>query len=191
MSVQLQQYVAELAANNPGVDVYNLAQPGTTATVRDNLNIMAFELDEALETNSNNFGGGRISLNAVVGYDFQRFLKGWSVSANANYKGAPYTGAYEIREGGTASGELIDTVPVYGASTTDLGGMVRYVRRIKKTKVTFQLDVSNLANDTEPLVRRVQTRVIAPGDAAPSEFTPTSYFIRYPRTWRFTTQFDF
>jgi len=62
---------------------------------------------------------------------------------------------------------------------------------MKDTRVTFQLNVTNLLDQSDPLIRRVRTQVIAPGSPEPTNFVTSSYFIRAPRSWSLSAKFDF
>jgi hypothetical protein len=103
---------------------------------------------------------------------------------------------YEVREGGVATGKLLDSQPIFGQSTTDVGLGLRYRTRftwLRKTSVTLQLNIRNLLDESDPIVRRINRRVIAPGAPAPTlaTSTPGSYFLRDPRSWNLSAKFDF
>ncbi len=195
MAVQLRTYIKDLQTKNPGVSVGNLtstANPGVTVTSL--LDALDQRLDNAIDSLGNNFGGGKLNANLTATYDFQKVLKGFGTTLSTRYRSGAYTGAYEIRTGGVAAGNLIQTVPRFGQSTIDYDLSLRYRTRfawIKNTRVTFQLNITNLLNQSDPIVRRVSTEVIAPGAAAPTTFRPSSYFIRTPRAWSLTSKFDF
>jgi hypothetical protein len=61
---------------------------------------------------------------------------------------------------------------------------------VKNARATFQLNIVNLLDESEPLIRRARTAVIAPG-GTPPPIDPSSYFIRTPRAWTLTSRFDF
>ncbi len=197
MAAQLRSFVADLQTKNPGVNVGALATAANpSVTVASLLDALDQRLDQSIDSLSNNFGGGKLTANLTASVDLPGRLKGWGVTASTRYKSGAYTGAYEIRTGGVASGALLGTVPLFGNSTLDYDASVRYRTRftwLRRTSVTFQLNVVNLLDETAPIVRRMRTLVIAPGAPAPAaaDLVPSSYFIRTPRAWTLTTKFDF
>jgi iron complex outermembrane recepter protein len=195
MSKQLRAFVADLQAKNPGVNVGGLTSTASpTTTVGGWLDNLDERLDNAIDSLSNNFGGGRLNANLTASYDFPGALKAWGATLSVRYRSGAYVGAYEIREGGVSGGDLVDSVQLFGDSTTDYDLGLRYRVRwkwLRATRAMFQLNVSNLLDETEPIVRRVRTQIIAPGAAAPTEFVPSSYFIRLPRSWNLSARFDF
>ncbi|MBL9185900.1 MAG: hypothetical protein JNK23_00335 [Opitutaceae bacterium] len=194
MAAQLRTYITDLQARNPGVNVGNLAtaaNPGVT--IASLLDALDQRLDNAIDTLGNNFGAGRMNANLTTTYDFQKFLKGFGATLSTRYRSGAYTGAYEIREGGVASGKLLQTVPRFGQSTLDYDLSLRYRTRVpwvKNARATFQLNIVNLLDQSDPLIRRARTAVVAPG-ATPPPIDPSSYFIRTPRAWTITSKFDF
>lgn len=167
-----------------------------TATVGSLLDALDQRLDQSIDSLSNNFGGGKLSANLTVSYDLPGRFKGFGVTVSSRYKSGAYTGAYEIRQGGVATGTLLDTVPLFGNSTLDFDGSLRYRTRftwLRRTAVTIQLNVFNLLDESDPIVRRMRTAVIAPGAPAPAaaDLIPSSYFIRTPRAWTLSSKFDF
>lgn len=197
MAAQLRTYIADLQAKNPGVNVGNLATTANpTTTIASLLDALDQRLDQSIDSLSNNFGGGKLSANLTISYDLPGRLKGFGVTGSARYKSGAYTGVYEIRQGGVATGTLLDTVPLFGNSTTDYDASLRYRTRftwLRKTSVTFQLNVFNVLDEADPIVRRMRTTVIAPGAPAPAPaaLVPSSYFIRTPRAWTLSSKFDF
>jgi iron complex outermembrane receptor protein len=197
MSIQLREYINDLGAANPGVNVGSLtiaSNPGVT--INDWLDALDQRLENNIDSLSNNFGGGRFNANFTATYDFRGRLKGVGTTVSTRYRSGAYNGAYEVREGGVSSGKLVETVPVFGQSTTDLDMSLRYrtkLRWMNNTRVTFQLNVNNVLDESDPLVRRVRTLVIAPGAAAPkkTDFVVSSYFIRLPRAWSLSANFDY
>jgi outer membrane receptor for monomeric catechols len=193
---QLRAYVADLQRKNPGINVGNLSTAADPTTIAQSLDNLDDRLDLAIDGNSNNFGGGRESFNIVASYDFQRFLKGFGTTLTTLYKSGAYTGVYEVREGGLSTGTLIDTKPLFGERTLDLGLALRYRTRfswLRNTGVTLQLNVSNLLDETDPIVRRASRSVIAPGAPAPTvaNSIASSYFLRNPRAWNLSAKFTF
>ncbi|MEO7797311.1 MAG: hypothetical protein ABIY47_06255 [Opitutaceae bacterium] len=197
MAAQLRTYIKDLQAKNPGVNVGGLtstANPGLTVnTLLDNLDSF---LDQAVDSLGNNFGAGKYSGNFTASYDFQNRLKGWGGTVSTQYKSGAYTGAYEVRTGGVSTGILQETVPVFGNSTISYDTSIRYRTRLdwlKKTALTLQLNVFNVLDKSDPVTRRINTIVIAPGGTPPSRqsYVPSSYFIRDPRRWLLTAKIDF
>jgi iron complex outermembrane receptor protein len=195
IAAQLRTYIADLQKKNPGVDVGNLtgtANPGVT--IARLVDALDQRLDQSIDSLSNNFGGGKYSANLTTTYDFPGVLKGFGTTLSTRYTSGAYTGAYEVRTGGVSTGALVETVPVFGNSTITYDAALRYRTRLawlRKTSVSFQLNVANLFDQSAPTIRRVSTIVIAPGAAAPTSFSPSSYFIRTPRTISLTTKLDF
>jgi outer membrane receptor protein involved in Fe transport len=194
MAAQLRAYIADLQAKNPGVNVSGLTSTANpTVTVGNHLDNLDQFLDNAIDTLGNNFGGGKMNANLTATYDFQKFLKGFGATLSTRYRSGAYTGAYEVRTGGVASGALLETVPRFGQSTLDFDLSLRYRTRVpwvKNARATFQLNIVNLLDESEPLIRRARTAVIAPG-GTPPPIDPSSYFIRTPRAWTLTSRFDF
>ncbi len=195
MATQLRTYITDLQAKNPGLNVGGLTTTTNLGTtVASLLDALDQRLDNAIDTLGNNFGGGKLNANLTATYDFQTIMKGWGATLSTRYRSGAYTGAYEVRAGGIASGQLIQTVPYFGQSTTDYDLSIRYRTRfawLRNTRVTFQLNIVNLLDESDPIVRRVGTVVVAPDAAAPTNPVPTSYFIRTPRSWTLTSKFDF
>jgi outer membrane receptor protein involved in Fe transport len=197
-AAQLRTYIGELQKKNPGITVGALysATDASRTTIAESLNNLDERLDLTADNNSSNFGAGKGSFNLVASYDFQRYLKGVGVTLTTVYRSGAYTGTYEVREGGAATGQLLATQPLFGQSTTDFGLGVRYRTKftwLRQTGVTWQLNVSNLLDETEPLVRRANRSIIAPGGTPPTVATSTvgSYFLRNPRAWNLSAKFDF
>jgi outer membrane receptor protein involved in Fe transport len=194
MAVQLRTYIKDLQAKNPTVNVGNLTSSANpTVTVNNLLDSLDQQLENAIDSLSNNFGGGKMNANLTATYDFQKVLKGWGTTLSTRYRSGAYTGAYEIRQGGVASGNLLQTVPRFGQSTIDYDLSLRYRTRLpwmKNTRASFQLNIVNLLDQSDPIVRRTRTAIVAPG-ATPPPAEPSSYFIRTPRAWTLTSKFDF
>jgi iron complex outermembrane receptor protein len=197
-AAQLRTYIADLQKKNPGINVGALyaANDASRTTIAESLNDFDERIDQTADNNSNNFGAGKGSFNIVASYDFQRFLKGFGVTATTVFRSGAYTGTYEVREGGVAAGKLLDTQPLFGESTTDVGLGLRYRTKLawlRKTGVTFQLNISNLLDETDPMVRRAARSIIAPGATPPTVATSIagSYFLRNPRAWTLSAKFDF
>ncbi len=199
---QVQIYLKDLQAKNPGINIgaLGLAPTSTTPvpdTISQHVTAMVSDLNNLLESNSNNFGGGKLSANLVFSYDFQERLKGWGTTFTARYNSGAYTGSYDLREGGVSSGKLLDTIPVFGPDTYNYGATLRYRTKLSwlnKTSLTVRLSVANLLNDTDPIIRRQSTDFIArPGGPSPTaaDFRTTTFFIATPRNWTLAAQFDF
>ncbi len=197
-ATQLRAYIADLQKKNPGINVGALyaANDASRTTIDESLNDFDERIDQTADANSSNFGAGKGSFNIVASYDFQRYLKGFGVTATTVFRSGAYTGTYEVREGGVAAGKLLDTQPLFGESTTDVGLGLRYRTKLawlRKTAVTFQLNISNLLDETDPMVRRAARSIIAPGATPPTVATSiaSSYFLRNPRAWTLSAKFDF
>lgn len=200
MADQLRAYVDDLQKRNPGVNVGDLSTAVDPTTIAESLNNLDERLDLATGSNSTNYGGGGYSFNIAATYDFQRYLKGFGVTVTTLYKSGAYTGTYDIREGGVATGKLLGTKPLLGDSMLDFGLGLRYRTRLawlRNTAVTFQLNVSNLLDESDPIIRRATTprRVVAPGAPAPSIPRDgsmfVSYFLREPRAWNLSAKLQF
>jgi outer membrane receptor protein involved in Fe transport len=197
MAAELRTYIKDLQAKNPSVNVGNLTSSANpTTTINSLLDALDQRLDQSIDSLSNNFGGGKLNANLTASYDLPGRLRGWGITTSTRYKSGAYTGAYEIRQGGVATGALLSTVPLFGNSTIDYDASLRYRTRfawLRKTSVTFQLNVFNLLDRSEPIIRRMRTTVVGPGDPPPTgaRLVPSSYFIRTPRSWTLTSKFDF
>ncbi len=194
MAAELRAYIRDLQTKNPAVNVGNLATAANPAvTVNSLLDYLDRELDDAIDSLGNNFGGGKMNANLTATYDFQKFLRGFGTTLSTRYRSGAYTGAYEVRTGGVASGTLLETVPRFGRSTLDFDLSLRYRTRVpwvKNARATVQLNIANLLDESGPIIRRSRAAVVAPG-ATPPPLDPSSYFIRLPRSWTLTTKFDF
>jgi len=194
MAAELGAYIRDLQTKNPAVNVGNLATAANPAvTVNSLLDYLDRELDDAIDSLGNNFGGGKMNANLTTTYDFQKFLRGFGTTLSTRYRSGAYTGAYEVRTGGVASGTLLETVPRFGRSTLDFDLNLRYRTRVpwvKNARATVQLNIANLLDESGPIIRRSRAAVVAPG-ATPPLLDPSSYFIRLPRSWTLTTKFDF
>ena len=66
---------------------------------------------------------------------------------------------------------------------------------LRQTAVTFQLNVTNLLDETEPLSRRAGKMIVAPGAPAPTILRDGSmfvqYFLRDPRAWNLSAKLQF
>lgn len=200
MAAQLRAYIDDLQKKNPGVNLGSLSTAADPTTIAESLNNLDERLDLATGSNSTNYGGGGYSFNLAATYDFQRYLKGFGATLTTLYKSGAYTGTYDIREGGVATGKLIGTKPLIGDSLLEFGLGLRFRTKLtwlRNTGVTFQLNVSNLLDETDPVIRRATTprRVVAPGAPAPSIPRDGSmfvqYFLREPRAWNLSAKFQF
>ena len=198
MAEQLRAWVDDLQKRNPGVNVGALSTAADPTTIADSLNNLDERLDLATGNNSTNYGGGGYSVNLVASYDFQQRLKGLGATATVLYKSGAFTGVYDIREGGVTTGRLLGTKPLIGESMLDVGLNLRYRTRLawlRNTGVTFQLNVTNLLDETDPLARRASRMVIAPGAPEPRIVRDGSmfvqYFLRDPRAWSLSARFQF
>jgi outer membrane receptor protein involved in Fe transport len=182
MAEQLRAYIDDLQKKNPGVNVSGLSTASDPTTIAESLNNLDERLDLATGNNSTNYGGGGYSINLAASYDFQRFLKGFGVTGTVLYKSGAYAGVYDIREGGVATGKLLGTKPLIGESMLDLGLNLRYRTRLawlRNTRVTFQLNVRNLLDETDPISRRAGRMVVAPGAPVPTILRDGSMFVQY------------
>ncbi len=198
MSEQLRAFVEDIQRRNPGVNVGGLSTAADPTTIADSLNNLDERLDLAGGNNSTTFGGGGYSLNLAATYDFQLRLKGFGVTGTFLYKSGAYAGTYDIREGGVATGKLLGTKPLVGESSLNVGLNLRYRTRLawmRNTAVTFQLNVSNLLAETEPLSRRAGKMIVAPGAPAPTILRDGSmfvqYFLRDARAWTLSARLQF
>ena len=198
MAEQLRAFVEDLQKRNPGLNVGALSSAVDPTTVADSLNNLDERLDLASGNNSTNYGGGGYSLNLAATYDFQQRLRGFGVTGTALYKSGAYAGTYDLREGGVATGKLLGTKPLIGESSLNLGLGLRYRTRmawLRQTAVTFQLNVTNLLDETGPLSRRAGKMIVAPGAPAPTILRDGSmfvqYFLRDPRAWNLSAKLQF
>lgn len=202
MAEQLRSFVGALKTANPSRDIGNLvlasappAVPNTT-TVDSYLNTLDLVLDQNIENFGNNFGGGKMQANLTATYDFDGKFKGLGATVSTRYASAAYTGPYEVRAGGLSTGALIATEPTFGNSSINWDLGLRYRTKIgpnRKTNLILQLNVFNVLDQDDPLVRRIRTIVIAPGAPAPTpdQYIPSSYYIRDPRRWQLSAGFNF
>jgi hypothetical protein len=110
-----------------------------------------------------------------------------------NYKSGSVVSSYQVIDP-AAPRVLIEEIPIYGASTIEWTGMLRYATRAswfgQRTRLSFQLNVTNLFDQHEPLVRRYNTIVVPPGATLPAPVGPTSLFLRAPRSWLLSAKLD-
>ena len=97
----------------------NKTDPADAVTIAEYLNLLDERLDLATGGNSTNYGGGGYSFNLAATYDFQQRLKGFGVTLTTLYKSGAYTGTYDVREGGVATGKLLGAKPLLG-NTVDV-----------------------------------------------------------------------
>ncbi len=190
---QLKAYIADLKAKNPGVNVGALSTTATGTTIDQNLALLDLYIDQAIDFNTNSFGSAKHRFNFNGTYDLPGRLKGWSTGIGMSYKSGSVVSSYQIINP-AAPRVLIDELPIYGASTLEWSAMLRYATRTdlfgKKTRLSWQLNVTNLFNRTDPLVRRYNTIVVAPGAPLPAPTGPTSIFFRTPRAWTLSAKLD-
>lgn len=198
MSEQLRAWVADLQRRNPGVNVGALTTGTDPTTIADSLNNLDERLDLAGGNNGVIFGGGGDSFNIAASYDFQQRLKGFGLTFTTLYKTGAFAGVYDVREGGVATGKLISTVPIKGEDTLDLGLGLRYrtkVPRTRNTWVILQLNVTNLLDEDDPVIRRYGRTTVAPGAPAPNTVRDgtvfAQYFLRDPRAWTVSAKLRF
>lgn len=198
MADQLRSYVTVLKAKNPLVNVGGLYTATDPTTVAESLDNLDARLDLVSFNNSTTFGGGGGSFNIAASYDTQRYLRGFGTTLTTLYKSGAYAGTYEVREGGVSTGKLLDTKPLMGESMLELGLNMRYRTKftwLRKTGVIFQLNVSNLLDASDPIIRRASKQYIAP-DAPPPTIPRdgsvyVAYFLRDGRAWNLSAKFNF
>lgn len=193
---QLGDYLAELQAKNPSVNVAGLTQGAAgDLTIGENLALIDVGIEELIDTNSNPFGSSKHRFNFNVGYDLPGRLNGWSVGAGVNYRAGSVVGSYQVIDPARPR-DIIEEVPIFGSSVTDWSANLRYTTRARffgrDTRMTFQLNATNLFRSSpELLVRRYATIVVRPGAALPAPANPTSSFILSPRTLSGSVRFSF
>lgn len=193
---QLGDYLADLQAQNPSVNVAGLTQGGPDdLTIGGNLDLMDVEIEEIIALNSNSFGGAKHRFNFNVGYDLPGRFQGWSVGTGMNYRSGAVVGTYQIIDPAQPR-VVIDEIDILGQSVTDWSANLRYTTRRKifgqNTRMTFQLNANNLfRSDPELLTRRYSTIVVAPGVPLPAPGAPNSSFILAPRTVSGSVKFSF
>jgi hypothetical protein len=80
----------------------------------------------------------------------------------------------------------------------DLGLGLRYRTKLpwtRNTWATFQLNVTNLLDEAEPVIRRYGRTTVAPGSPAPNTVRDgtvfAQYFLREPRAWTLSAKLRF
>jgi hypothetical protein len=198
MAEQLRSWVADLQKQNPSVNIGALTAGTDPTTIADSLTNLDDRLDLASGNNGIIYGGGGDSFNIAASYDFQQRLKGFGVTMTTLYKTGAFAGVYDIREGGVSTGKLISTEAIKGEDTLDLGLGLRYRTKLpwtRNTWATFQLNVTNLLDEAEPVIRRYGRTTVAPGSPAPNTVRDgtvfAQYFLREPRAWTLSAKLRF
>jgi outer membrane receptor for ferric coprogen and ferric-rhodotorulic acid len=128
------------------------------------------------------FGQRRTKANFFTSYKFSaEALKGFSMGGGYRYQ-SPNVMHFVKDAAGKAT-----TTPYLGQSTSYADAMLRYNTKFKlgsrNVRTSFQINVRNLLNDHDPIVARYRNNdITAPADRA--------YYVE-PRSWQFTTIFDF
>ncbi|MDP3072310.1 MAG: hypothetical protein Q8N18_18610 [Opitutaceae bacterium] len=188
---QLRLYIAELKSKNPAVNVGNLTTTAGGTTIDQNLALLDTYIQEAIDFNTNAFGSSKHRFNFFGSYDFPGRLKGWSSGLGMSYKSGSVVSSYQIIDPAKPR-ILLQEIPIYGVSTTDWSAMLRYSTRApwlnRRGKFTVQLNVTNLLDKSGPFVRRYNTITVAPGTPLPAPTTPTSLFLRAPRSFNLSVK---
>lgn len=128
------------------------------------------------------FGHRKTKANFFTTYSFSaESLKGFSVGGGYRYQSANIM--HFVRD---AAGKAT-TNPYFGEATGYADAMIRYKTKFtmgsKKVQTSFQINVRNLLNDHDPITARyLNNNPASPADRA--------YYVD-PRSWQFTTSFDF
>ncbi len=191
---QLKQYIAELKTRNPGANIGRLTRTEGGVSIDENLALLDTNIQEAIDFNSNAFGSAKHRFNFNGTYDLTGRLAGVSAGMGMSYKSGSVVSSYQILDP-AAPKVLLQEIPIYGVSTIDWSAMLRYATRTdwlgKRTRLSFQLNVTNLFDQSGPFVRRYATITVAPGTALPPPTNPTSLFQRAPRSWTLAAKLDF
>jgi len=191
---QLRQYIADLKTKSPSANVGNLSTTASGVTIDQNLTLLDTYIQEAIDFNTNAFGSSKHRFNFFGSCDLPGRLQGWSTGLGMNYKSGSVVSSYQIIDPAKPR-ILIREIPIYGETTTDWSAMLRYTTRAnwlsQRGKLTFQLNVANLLDKSGPFVRRYGTIKVAPGTALPPPTTPTSLFLRAPRSVNLSVRLGF
>lgn len=128
------------------------------------------------------FGQRKEKANFFTSYTFSEgSLKGFSLGGGYRYQSANVMHFLKDANGNAT------TTPYLGESTGYADAMIRYRTKFnmgsKKVQTSFQINVRNLLDDHDPIVARYfNNDITAPADRA--------YYVQ-PRSWQFTTTFEF
>lgn len=190
---QLVQYLKDLQARNPGVDVYGLNSTANTQPLGNYLEALLDRYQETYDLNELNFGTSAQRYNFFASYNFNKgWLKGVSTGVGMNHSTGVIAGYYFVRD--PVTGYITSSQPMRGNALTDWNGMLRYATRVswlgRNTRVSVQLNVRNLLDQQDRHVRRVRNINVGPGDPLPPPEV-TIWFFQTPRSWTLTTRFEF
>lgn len=173
MFAQLDQFIADIQAANPGVNVAQLGTGVSTSgltTVSDTLATTYYDLDGRKADFESAFGNRKHKANLFATYAFKEgALRGASAGFGARYLSGPRIGRVitapgsVIRTagaGGTGPGDGSQAA-VYGPDSLEFDAMARYQLRTKLTRfnasVSFQLNVRNLLDRQEIQITRYKS----------------------------------
>jgi iron complex outermembrane recepter protein len=174
----------DLAARQPGVDVGTLTTSSNISVAQEIFNVVDV-LNDAKDENEKRWGVRPHKISLFTAYDWKEgAFRGFTVGGGWRWRSANTIGANSA--GGEISGKAI--------VETDL--MLAYTRKIGHVpgRFRFQINITNLLNDTDIIPVRIAT-----GDTAPDGFiVPGGRGIGYsrydlvtPRELRFTTTWSY
>ena len=175
----------ELGAMHPD------ANPSTLATGTNNVTVAqeVFDLTDALNDEKllqeKRWGVRPHKLSFFTAYDIKEgFLKGLTVGGGWRWRSANVIGSDS--QGNEITGEVIQAADAMMAYSTKIKGLPGRIR--------FQVNVSNLFNETDIIPVRISSSATAPdGYQLPGGrgVAYSRYDLVTPREWRFTTTYSF
>lgn len=137
---------------------------------------------------------GEYAANGMLTYAITSgSLKGWEFGLNGRWRSAPVAGYVRLpnADTGTPEGVIDVNRPIKGDAFYEFGAMIAQQRRIlQKVNLRLQLNIENLLNQREPLLRGVGMDSL--GVYGPAYATvPLRWEMRRPRNVRFTATFEF
>jgi iron complex outermembrane recepter protein len=137
---------------------------------------------------------GEFGFNTVVTYSFlEGRLKGLEVGGNSRWRSASVVGyqRFPNTETGTPEGIIDVSRPIEGDGYLEYGAMIAYKWRLmKKVNARLQLNIENLLDYDEPLLRGVGTDSNGVFGTQYAQ-VPLRYELRRPRNFRLSATFDF
>ncbi|MDO8544519.1 MAG: TonB-dependent receptor [Opitutaceae bacterium] len=172
------EWVAWHAQNVQYLSKFNTAGIVTSAgrTIQDEIAFYLPTLDEYTENDGGTkMGSRRHKMSFFTRYNLtQGWLNGAYVGGGYRYQSKMFTGKNALDGGAVWSPSFWDADLMAGYTVRGLG---------KGRRLSFQVNVFNLFDDRDPLVTRYE---FVAGQRLVFRSVPQS-----PRTWRFTTNFDF
>lgn len=175
----------ELGSQHPNANISNLSTGANGVTVAQEIFDLVDALNDEKELQEKRWGVRPHKVSLFTAYDFKEgWLKGFTIGGGYRWRSTNVIGADSA--GREITGRVIAAADAMMAYSTKLKGLPGRVR--------FQVNVSNLFDNTEIIPVRVSTSDVAlDGFALPGGrgLALSRYDVVQPREWRFTTTYSF